>query len=393
MSHTRRFAPRGVLAALASLFLLGACASLGVRSGAAEAELATPTPTTLKAESYQKDPRGKYVLIDVEHNELRFMDGKQVLWSAPVGTGTGFRLADETHGEWEFSTPTGVHFVQYKELDPVWNLPDWFFIENKLKVPPANSPLRKRKGELGVAAVYLGHDLAIHGTDKPELLGQQVSHGCIRLSNADVQRLFHNVQVGTPVVIVGRAKVVHESADSSAKPVKKAVKKAPAPTNPLAKLSTAQLLARLDGQLKASDTTTAWTKTASELVERGIKNDALALRGILSRAGRAEGTARSREYATFLADAFTRGSLRAVVSLARIDEAARARAASAIVHATMDLYAGRLSQPGAPWPTRRVPQERLGPAGQAGWKALQEAEGVYRATAAMNRMLTETAAR
>jgi hypothetical protein len=354
---------------------------------------ATPTPTTLEAASYLKDPRGKYVLIDIDHNELRFMDGKQVLWSAPVGTGTGFRLADEKHGDWEFSTPTGVLFVQYKELDPVWNLPDWYFVEHKLKVPPANSPLRKRKGELGVAAVYLGHDLAIHGTDKPELLGQRVSHGCIRLSNAAVQRLFHNVQVGTPVVIVGSAKVVHESADSSATPAKTAAKKAPAPTNPLARVSTAELLTRLDRQLKASDTTIAWTKTASELVERGIKNDSLALRGVLARAGRAEGPVRSREYATFLADAFARGSLRAVVSLARIDAADRARAASAIVHATMDLYAGRLSQAGAPWPTWRVPMERLGPVGQAGWKALREAEDIYRVTAATNRMLVETAAR
>ena len=114
---------------------------------------------------------------------------------------------------------------------------------------------------------------------------------------------------------------------------------------------------------------------------------------MLARAGQAQGAQRSREYATFVADAFARGSLRAVVSLARIDDAARERAAHAIVTATMDLYAGPLSQVGAPWPTRRVPIERLGPAGQAGWKALQEAESAYRATAAMNRMLLERAAR
>jgi lipoprotein-anchoring transpeptidase ErfK/SrfK len=43
--------------------------------------------------------------------------------------------------------------------------------------------------------------LAIHGTDHPELLGQNVSHGCIRVSNEAITRLVQEFPLGAPVVI------------------------------------------------------------------------------------------------------------------------------------------------------------------------------------------------
>jgi hypothetical protein len=67
-----------------------------------------------------------------------------------------------------------------------------------------------------------------------------------------------------------------------------------------------------------------------------------------------------------------------VVSLNRIPEAARERAAEDIVRATMELWHGALEERLTPWPTRRVPRERLGPEGQAGWSAIAAAEGAYR---------------
>lgn len=44
--------------------------------------------------------------------------------------------------------------------------------------------------------------VAIHGTDASGLLGQAVSHGCIRVSNAAVTRLYRSVRPGVPVRIV-----------------------------------------------------------------------------------------------------------------------------------------------------------------------------------------------
>ncbi|MBO8171472.1 MAG: L,D-transpeptidase family protein [Bacillaceae bacterium] len=43
----------------------------------------------------------------------------------------------------------------------------------------------------------------IHGTNKPWLIGQNVSSGCVRMRNPDVEKLYNRVRVGTPVYIDG----------------------------------------------------------------------------------------------------------------------------------------------------------------------------------------------
>jgi hypothetical protein len=376
----------GIRAAALLMLLAGAGGCATAREWITpDREEADPRSSRAAVEAQKEMERGagKYVVVDLEVNELRFMDGDRALWSAPVGTGTGLRLLGESK-EWDFSTPRGVFQVQFKEEDPVWVLPDWYFVKNKMPIPPEDSPKRRVPGALGAAAVYLGDEIAIHGTDKPELLGQRVSHGCIRLADEYAKRLFHNVQIGTPVLVVGGERAVRRAAnDNAAVPTNPPGPANPGPTrprpvDPATRLTTERLLQRLDTQIKAADTTSKWTGTASILIARGLKDDSLALRGLLRRAGRTDNEAFEREYATFIADAFARGSLRAVVSLARIDSASRNRAAAAIVQATMDLFHGSLDDPAAPWPTRRVPLWRLGPEGSNGWKALEAAEKVYR---------------
>ncbi|MNW38950.1 putative L,D-transpeptidase YkuD [compost metagenome] len=43
----------------------------------------------------------------------------------------------------------------------------------------------------------------IHGTNKPQSIGQHQSHGCIRMRNRDVMELFDVIPVGTKVTIHG----------------------------------------------------------------------------------------------------------------------------------------------------------------------------------------------
>ena len=43
----------------------------------------------------------------------------------------------------------------------------------------------------------------IHGTNEEHLIGQPVSHGCVRMRNGDVARLFDLVEAGTEVEIIG----------------------------------------------------------------------------------------------------------------------------------------------------------------------------------------------
>jgi L,D-transpeptidase ErfK/SrfK len=143
---------------------------------------------------------GRYIVISLEEHRLRLMDGRRLVWETVVGTGTGTRL-EGAGQKWEFSTPRGMFRVQRKEKDPRWYVPDWEFIELKQPIPPPDSPLRWQRGMLGTSALFLGEGIALHGTSKPELLGQNVSHGCIRMSNEAARQLYHAVDVGTPVFI------------------------------------------------------------------------------------------------------------------------------------------------------------------------------------------------
>jgi hypothetical protein len=325
-------------------------------------------------EEFIREARGIFVVVDLDANRLRLMDGQETLWEAPVGTGTGLRLEGEAN-DWLFDTPQGVFQIQYKEELPVWILPDWYFVEKGLPIPPTNAPERRAPGQLGIAAVYLGEEIAIHGTERPELLGQRVSHGCIRLENRYALRLFHNVQVGTPVVIRGGAQL----RDSPpGKPTDPGRPRLAAARDTLARYSTPELLELVADQLASGSRDGRWVAYVSRLITRGLKDDADALRGLLALAGTGRTESLNREYATFLADVYSRGTLRSVVSLARIGSEARERAARAIVEATMALHSGAPGDRAAPWPTRRVPSGRLGPDGQAGWTALAAAERSYR---------------
>jgi lipoprotein-anchoring transpeptidase ErfK/SrfK len=62
---------------------------------------------------------------------------------------------------------------------------------------------------LGARALYLGKTLyRIHGTNQPSTIGSNVSSGCIRLLNEDIEDLYSRVQVGTRVVVLPNAQPV-----------------------------------------------------------------------------------------------------------------------------------------------------------------------------------------
>ena len=46
-----------------------------------------------------------------------------------------------------------------------------------------------------------GGFVGVHGMDRPDLIPGRVSHGCIRMRNADVLRLARLMPVGTPLTI------------------------------------------------------------------------------------------------------------------------------------------------------------------------------------------------
>ncbi|HSU15103.1 L,D-transpeptidase [Longimicrobium sp.] len=368
-----------IAAALAAALHAGGAADAQQRGGRGATPVSTRQPVRVRSEALA---RGGYaVVVDLDENELYFAKGRRVLWRAPVGTGTGLRMETDRDA-WDFHTPNGAYHVTHKAREPDWIAPDWYFLEHNLAVPGPNDPKRRFTRGLGAAAVYIGHGLAIHGTDKPELLGRRVSHGCIRLSDANALRLYHDVQVGTEVVIVGGGR----EAVSAPPPAARASSRpagTPPPRDPfvveLEGMETGELLARLDDELVAdafAESEAKWPSVASVLIFRGVKDDDnAALAGLLTRIDDL-GQGRLRdEYAAILADAFTQGPLRTLAVLGRLDRQTREQVAQAIVSAAVGLYPGNPDDAATPWPTKRAPREVLDDRyAERAWDALHDAE-------------------
>jgi L,D-transpeptidase ErfK/SrfK len=68
---------------------------------------------------------------------------------------------------------------------------------------------------LGAYALALGWPrYLIHGTNKPDGVGRNVSHGCLHLYPEDIARLYREVPVGTPVRVVDQAAQVQWIGDT-----------------------------------------------------------------------------------------------------------------------------------------------------------------------------------
>ncbi len=97
----------------------------------------------------------------------------------------------------------GVLRVSAKRVNPGWTPTARMRRENPSL--PAYVPGGHPQNPLGSRALYLGSTLyRIHGTDAPQLIGREVSSGCIRMHDAHVQELYSQVRVGTQVIVTSR---------------------------------------------------------------------------------------------------------------------------------------------------------------------------------------------
>jgi len=97
----------------------------------------------------------------------------------------------------------GTLRVSQKRVNPGWTPTARMRRENpKL---PAHVPGGHPRNPLGSRALYLGSTLyRIHGTDAPQLIGREVSSGCVRMYDAHVQELYRNTRIGTRVIVTHR---------------------------------------------------------------------------------------------------------------------------------------------------------------------------------------------
>ena len=128
------------------------------------------------------------IVVRTSERRLYLMLGSGQALRYPVGVGrAGMQWA-------------GTSTINGKYIEPAWSPPASIRRENPRlpDVIPSGSP----HNPMGVAAMTLaGGEYAIHGTNDPGSIGHFVSHGCIRMHNADITDLFGRVNVGTTVVV------------------------------------------------------------------------------------------------------------------------------------------------------------------------------------------------
>jgi L,D-transpeptidase ErfK/SrfK len=152
-----------------------------------------------------------YVLPDAPHQGIvlnlaqwqlfYFPPGGDRVESYPIGLGIIGR-----------KTPLGATRVVRKEPNPAWYPPPSIRAERPelpAVIPPGPD------NPLGAFALHLGWpSYLIHGTNKPDGVGRNVSHGCVRLYPDDIEKLFNAVAVGTPVRTVDQPAVAGWSGDT-----------------------------------------------------------------------------------------------------------------------------------------------------------------------------------
>jgi hypothetical protein len=293
-----------------------------------------------------RERTGLHVVVDLDEHEVSLRDGRRILWSTPAGTGTGLLLETEDNS-WEFSTPNGRFEVIYRELNPDWHRPDWYFERQGKRPPPRDHPDRRDPMALGHAAIFLGRGIAIHGTFRPDLLGRQVSHGCIRIPNEYAVRLFYAVRSGTPVYIDGYAEPLDELPEGLA------VSERPE-WDLLGEETTEELIEALHQGLH-NPRTGEWTGPAARLVERSVRRgDTQAMAALLERSvQRFRNRAVATEYASFVVNVYDRRPDFFVAEADILPERVQRRVATMLVETSLNSFEGRLDRV-APWPSRAV---------------------------------------
>lgn len=120
---------------------------------------------------------------------------RQVIVSIPdrklavVENGTVIRIFPVAVGAAPSPSPTGAFLIVNRLSNPTYYHPG-------VVIPAgADNPIGPRW--IGLNRKGYG----IHGTNEPRSIGQAASHGCIRLSNRDVESLYRMVRVGDAVEI------------------------------------------------------------------------------------------------------------------------------------------------------------------------------------------------
>ena len=212
----------------------------------AESSLSKLESETVSTEKLIDDLHDSDLVITVStaENKVYARRGGKLVFEAVCSTGKNTTL-QEGGRTMVFRTPIGKFRIKSKEESPVWVPPDWHYIEEAKKngmrvvrlergssvgglyvsgnnvysggyalppgemiyrggaviIPPVGTRQRQFDKVLGSHRLNLGDGYALHGTQQVRQLGRSVSHGCVRLHNDDIARLYQMAKVGDEVII------------------------------------------------------------------------------------------------------------------------------------------------------------------------------------------------
>lgn len=154
------------------------------------------------------------ILIDTERQQLTLVKDREVILNSRISSAKN-GLGEQQHSE---CTPRGLHVVRAKIGDG--EAINTIFVGRRLTGERYTPELKKQAPErdwiltriLWLSGVEPGINrlgsvdtmrryIYIHGAPDEDELGIPSSHGCIKMNNYDLIKLFDQVAVGTPVEI------------------------------------------------------------------------------------------------------------------------------------------------------------------------------------------------
>ena len=130
-----------------------------------------------EALAQENSPRpARRIVVSIPDRKLAVLEGDRIV-----------RVFETAVGAPHSPSPTGVYQIVNSIADPTW------YTKGKIVPPGKCNPLGTRW--LGLSRKGYG----IHGTNRPNSIGRNASHGCIRMRNREVEELFKMMAVGEKV--------------------------------------------------------------------------------------------------------------------------------------------------------------------------------------------------
>lgn len=125
---------------------------------------------------------GVYIVINKSAHNLTVYTNGVPQYVFAVGTGRRKEL-----------TPSGTFKIVTKVYQP-------WYIRKQIPGGHPTNPLGTRWLGLNIPGTG-GYTYGIHGTNRPWSIGGNVSSGCVRMYNKDVEWLYRHIPIGTMVLI------------------------------------------------------------------------------------------------------------------------------------------------------------------------------------------------